>query len=58
MLDIDGGIPPVKLLPFWDKFWSFDYNVVHDGISPRKSWIEIVSVATNKDKPTCWAYSH
>jgi hypothetical protein len=55
MLDIDGGIPPVKLLPVWDKFWSFDYNLVHDGISSRKSWIEIVSVATDKDKPTCWA---
>jgi hypothetical protein len=36
MLDRDGGMPPVKLLLFRDKFWSFDNSPIHDEISPLK----------------------
>jgi hypothetical protein len=37
MLERDGGIAPVKLLPDREKNCSLDNSPIHDGISPLKS---------------------
>jgi hypothetical protein len=48
----------MKLLPFTDKVCGVYSMPIHDQIFPRKSRIEMISVATSKDNPTRWACSH